>query len=177
MAIAKSRFGELHEVWRSKKLPVGAKVRIYACAVVSVLTYGNEIWSLNSKTISKIRGWNARCLAVMTGRDFREETVSPTFDLISRLRSRRLRWAGHILRMEDSSLLKRVLLEQVKKELEQSQREDGGLLMDAAEFKSVEELVDLAQDRKSWRSRVLDLLPESDPTRKIKIKISVENLA
>ena len=100
----------------------------------------------------------------MTGRDFREETVTPTFDLISRLRSRRLRWAGHILRMEEQSLLKRVLVEQVRKELEQGCREAGGLLMDAPVFKSVGELFELALDRKSWRTRVLDLLPDSDPT-------------
>jgi hypothetical protein len=129
MAIAKSRFGKLHEVWRDKKLPVFAKVRIYACAVVSVLTYGNEIWRLDAKTLASLRGWNARCLAAMTGRSFRDETVDPTFDLVSRLRSRRLRWAGHILRMEESNLMRKVLLASVELGLES--RHAGGILMDA----------------------------------------------
>jgi hypothetical protein len=162
MAIAKSRFGTLHEVWRDKKLPVFAKVRIYACAVVSVLTYGNEIWRLDAKTLASLRGWNARCLAAMTGRSFRDETVTPTFDLVSRLRSRRLRWAGHILRLEESNLMRRVLLASVELGRESGQ-EQGGILMDALPFDSVEQLLVLAGDRAGWRDTVVALLPEADP--------------
>ena len=161
MAIAKARFGTLHEVWRDKKLPVFAKVRIYACAVVSVLTYGNEIWRLDAKTLASLRGWNARCLAAMTGRSFRDETVTPTFDLVSRLRSRRLRWAGHILRLEESNLMRRVLLASVERGLESGQ--DGGILMDAQAFDSVEQLLLLAGDRVGWSHTVVALLPKEDP--------------
>ena len=159
MAIARTRFGQLHEIWRSKKLPISAKIRIYACAVISVLTYGNEIWKFSEKIKAKLRGWNARCLSVITGRGFREETVKPSFDLVARLRSRRLRWAGHILRMEESSLLRQVLLAQSKVE----GRATGGLLADAPEYESTEELLELAQDRDGWREVVQALLPAEDP--------------
>jgi hypothetical protein len=101
MAIARSRFGELHEIWRSKKIATAAKLRIYACAVVFVLTYGSEIWAMGAKIKAKIRGWNARCLSLITGRGYRDETVEPSFGALSRLRSRRLRWAGQILRAEE----------------------------------------------------------------------------
>jgi hypothetical protein len=168
MAIAKSRFGTLHEVWRDKKLPTSAKVRIYACAVVSVLTYGNEIWRMDAKTQASLRGWNARCLAAMTGRSFRDETVDPTFDLLSRLRSRRLRWAGHILRQEESSLMRRVLLASVELGLEGP--EAGGILMDAPGFASEEQLLLMAGDREEWRAAVRALLPESDPSTKKKCR-------
>jgi hypothetical protein len=162
MAIAKSRFGKLHEIWKDKKLPVFAKVRIYACAVVSVLTYGNEIWRMDAKTQASLRGWNARCLAAMTGRSYRDETVDPTFDLVSRLRSRRLRWAGHILRMGESNLMRKVLLASVELGLE-SRQEQGGILMDALAFDSVEQLLTLAEDRDAWRETVVALLPKADP--------------
>ena len=68
MAIARARFGQLHEVWKSRKLPTSTKLRIFACAVVSVLTYGNEIWVFNAQVVKKMKGWNARCLATITGR-------------------------------------------------------------------------------------------------------------
>jgi hypothetical protein len=161
MAIARSRFGELHEIWRSKKIATAAKVRIYACAVVSVLTYGSEIWAMTEKVKAKIRGWNARCLALITGRDYREETVEPSFDMLARLRSRRLRWAGHILRAEESNLLRRVLLAQTEQDLRSGCRAKGGLLMDV-QYSSMEELLSLAEDRDVWRSMVTELLPEAE---------------
>jgi hypothetical protein len=163
MAIARTRFAELHEIWRDKKLPTSAKVRIYACAVVSVLTYGSEIWRMDEKTQASLRGWNARCLHSLTGRSYRDETVDPTFDLVSRLRSRRLRWAGHILRLEESNLMRRVLLAQVQHDLDRGARESGGLLMDALDFDSAEQLVLQASDREEWRMAVHALLPASDP--------------
>ena len=39
----------------------------------------------------------------------------------------------------------------------------GGLLEDAPAFETVEQLLELAADRKGWRVLVLDLLPDSDP--------------
>jgi hypothetical protein len=171
MAIARKRFGQLHEVWRSKKLPTTAKVRIYACAVVSVLTYGSEIWRFDEKSMRQLRGWNARCLVIITGRDYRAETVEPTFDLLGRLRSRRLRWAGHILRLEEASLLRRVLLAQVEEELQGGAaraRAAGGLLKDAAPYSSVEELLVLARDRKGWQASVHALLPAQERVKKKK---------
>jgi hypothetical protein len=164
MAIARTRFGELHEAWRSKRLPLSMKLRIFACAVVSVLTYGNEIWSMGEKTRRTLRGWCARCLSVITGRSIRDETVDPSFDLVSRLRSRRLRWAGHILRLEEASLIRRVLLATVERDLERGSSEEGGLLADAPAYDTVEELLELAADRVGWQTAVRELLPPSDPT-------------
>jgi hypothetical protein len=170
MAIARSRFAELHEIWRDKKLPVSAKVRIYACAVVSVLTYGSEIWRMDAKTMASLRGWNGRCLSSITGRSIRDETVDPQFDLVSRLRSRRLRWAGHILRMEEPNLMRRVLLSQVQRDLDRGSQESGGLLMDALDFDSAEQLLLQASDREEWRLAVIALLPASDPAVKKAVK-------
>ena len=53
-----------------------------------------------------INGWNARSLAVMSGRQIKDEARKPSFDLVSALRVRRLRWLGHVLRMDDRRLVK-----------------------------------------------------------------------
>jgi len=163
MAIARTRFGELHLAWKSKKMPTSMKLRLFACAVVSVLTYGNEIWKLDETVKKKLRGWCARCLAVITGRSIRDETVEPSFDLVARLRSRRLRWAGHILRLEEASLIRRMLIATVERDLEAGRRHAGGLLEDAPAFETVAQLLELAEDRKGWRVLVRDLLPDTDP--------------
>ena len=131
--------------------------------MISVLTYGHEIWKLDEKVERKLKGWCARCLANITGRSIRDETVEPSFDLLSRLRSRRLRWAGHILRLEETSLIRRMLLATVERDLEAGNRHAGGLLSDAPVFESVEQLLELAGDRNGWRDLVKALLPDSDP--------------
>ena len=119
---------------------------------------------MGEKTKRTLRGWCARCLSVMTGRSIRDETVEPSFDLVSRLRSRRLRWAGHILRLEEASLIRRVLLAIVARDLDRGSSEEGGLLADAPAFNTVEQLLELAADKAGWQKAVRELLPPSDPT-------------
>ena len=85
--------------------------------------------------------------------------MKPTFDLPARLRSRRLRWAGYILRSEESNLLRRVLLAQTEQEIRSGTRVTGGLLQDVQHFNSVEELIVMAEDRESWSRAVKGLLP------------------
>ena len=89
--------------------------------------------------------------------------MDPAFNLLDRIRARRLRWAGHILRSEESNLLRRVLLAQTEHELSSGHSGAGGLLMDVS-FSSMEELLDLAEDRKGWNKAVRELLPEKEET-------------
>jgi hypothetical protein len=65
------------------------------------------------KLEDSLRGWDARCLATITGREISQEHRHPTFDLIAKLRARRLKWAGQILssRLEsEDSLVHQVLV-------------------------------------------------------------------
>ena len=87
--------------------------------------------------------------------------MEPSFDMLARLRSRRLRWAGHILRAEESNLLRRVLLAQTEQDLRSRCRAKGGLLMEV-QYISMEELLSMAEDRDVWRSMVTELLPEAE---------------
>ena len=51
------------------------KLRIYVAGVVSVLVYGCECWDLEECT-GMIQQWNARRLALISGREIRDEYVS-----------------------------------------------------------------------------------------------------
>ena len=101
-------FRELGRVWYSAELSVGLKLRIYTAAVLSVLTYGYEVWVLCPKVVSRLDSWNARRLAVITGREIRSEYTVPTFHLSAWLGARGLQWAGHLLRGTETSLVSRV---------------------------------------------------------------------
>ena len=112
MAIAKSSFFDLGNVWKASDVGTGLKLRFYAAGIISILTHGAETWLLTDRLVSRLRNWNARCLSRITGRSVREEHVDQTFDLIPRLLSRRLKWLGHVLRAEEGHFVKSILCAQ-----------------------------------------------------------------
>ena len=121
-----------------------------------MLAYGCECWDLTEKAEKSVRAWNARRMAMITGREIKEEYHSPSFDLLGNVRARRLKWAGQLLRAEDSFLPRRVALT----ELEQTggQGSSGGIFQDAPKGMSVESLIAIAQEKKVWATLVGELL-------------------
>ena len=103
------------KIWEAPELPTEAKLRLYSAGVVAVLTHGYKTWSLDAKALSSLKGWNARCLCRITGRDVADECRHPTIDLPEEPRPRRLRWAGHVLRLDETHLVKRTLLARAEK--------------------------------------------------------------
>ena len=116
--------------------------------VCSVIDYGQEGWELNQTVIKMLKGWNARCLSVITSNEVVSECRRPSHDLIAALRVRRLRWVGHILRREESRLDRRVLVTKTKP------YKEGDVLMDCPHHESMEELIDMANDRIQWNINV-----------------------
>ena len=112
----------------------------------SVLTYAHETWTLNETTCRRLNGRNCRCLVKITGKEYREEATTPTFDLVTALRARRLRWLGHILRMPEERLIRQVALRQGTPATNKA-IPAGGLFMDAPEHSTVPELLAIAGDR------------------------------
>ena len=43
----------------------------------SMLAYGCEVWKMTPKLMTTIRGWNAGCVALITGNSVRSQTVDP----------------------------------------------------------------------------------------------------
>ena len=102
------------------------KLRLYKCAVWSKITYGNVAWKLTDKTCQFLNGWNARCLARITGRSEEEEARQPHegCNLVNFVRQQRFQWVGHTLRRHESFPARRMLMKQ------QKPYEEGSVLMD-----------------------------------------------
>jgi hypothetical protein len=160
MGEAKSRFGKLRHIWDSGVFPVSAKLRLFEAAVVSVLVYGCEAWTLDEAMMSSLRGWCAKCVTRFTGKSIREENRHPTYPLVQKVQQRRLKWVGHILRLEESSLIQQVVLELVKEGVCGSVLPAGSLLMDVPKFSSVWELMEMAGDRQYWNELSNALCPK-----------------
>jgi hypothetical protein len=86
----------------------GAK---FECAVLSIFLYNSECWALTQAAITKCSVKYNTWVRIMAGvNPFDHEPLSHTFEIYglhpleTYLRSRRLQWYGHLLRMAPSSL-------------------------------------------------------------------------
>ena len=148
-SMAKARCGQLRNIFSSPDVTPELKLSIYKSAVMSLMTYGCEAWSMTAKTKAKINGTNARCLARITGRSVHTEASqrTQTFDVIMAIRQRKWKWLGHILRTPGERLTKLAIKVQFDKQ------DRLNMLQDVPHFcKTFEQLQRLAQDRQVWRN-------------------------
>ncbi|XP_054289682.1 uncharacterized protein LOC129004977 [Macrosteles quadrilineatus] len=117
--VASATYWSLVNMLKSKTLSKNTKIKIYHSIILPVLLYGSETWALTkewekkliifeNKILRKIygpiqdeEGWRIR-----KNRELRDVYHHP--DVVARIKSRRLRWAGHVWRRENSSLIKTV---------------------------------------------------------------------
>ena len=151
MGIAEQRFADATHIWNDRTLPVEMKVSYYESAVCSSLTHVCESWELHQKALKSINGWNSRHLHVITRRSFRDEAVTPTYNLLRAIRQRRHRYLGHILRMPTNRLVRETIgyIGSAGPPYE-----EGCILMDCNN-QPFDQLVTLAADRKAWERSVM----------------------
>ena len=146
-----------HQLSNGKRHPLRMKLRLYEAAVVSLLTYGSETWFLNPRACRKLRGANSRMLAWITGNSIPHEArpATTSFNIIRKIRIRRLRWVGHILRAGPQNPSYQAL-----KSLH-SNPIPGSLLTDVPTKNTIEEVAILAKDRAAW-SELIHNIPASN---------------
>jgi hypothetical protein len=155
----------------SRLLSRNIKVGIYKTIILQVVLYGCETWSLTLRKEHRLRVFENRVLRRMFGSKRDEVTgewrklhneelhnlyLSP--DVIRQIKSRQMRWAGHVARMGDERKVYRISV--VKPEGKRSlgrprRRWEDGIRMDLREigWGSVE-WIKLAEDRGRWRALV-----------------------
>ena len=65
---------------------------------------------LTPRALATLNGFNSRQLHRITGRSYQEEATTPSYDLLTAVRTRRHHWLGHILRMPANRLVRRAVL-------------------------------------------------------------------
>ena len=83
------------------------------------------------------------------GLRIRQECNAPTIDINRKIRHRRFRWLGQILRLEKDQNNKTRLLKQAVLQMEKPYPQ-GSILMDVPPHESMEDLVDYAHDFDRW---------------------------
>ena len=110
-------------IFHNKKVSMAMKCEVHNAVVLPTLLYGAETWTVKADSVRRMRGFHNRCMRSMLGvsrlQQWKEritsrelaETIGMTESMAEILRRHRLRWLGHVARMEDSRMPKQLLLE------------------------------------------------------------------
>jgi hypothetical protein len=155
----------------SRLLSRNVKVKIYKTIILPVILYGCETWSLTLREEHRLKVFENRVLRRIFGpkrdevmgewRKLHNEELHSLYsspDIIRQVKSRRMRWAGHVARMGEERKVYKVLVRKPKgkKPLGRPRRRwEDWIRMDLGEIGlGGVDWIRLAQDRDRWRAVV-----------------------
>ena len=104
-----SAFWSLEKIWHSHSIPTHTKLGIFKTTCLSVLLYGSETWVFTKDIISKLNAFATSCYRIILGIKRLDKVpneilyiLTGTSPLITTVKSRQLKFLGHILRMENN---------------------------------------------------------------------------
>ena len=165
---ATSAYGKLTgRVFYNKNLTLYPKVKVYKAICLSILLYGCETWVLYRKHLKVLESFHTRCLKRMIGlkwwhrvphTDIRRADIKPVECIIAH---RQLRWVGHVVRMPEERLPRRVLYGELtngwRSVGEQRKRYIDHIATTLRKCGiQTDKLEDLAADRCRWRQACYD---------------------
>ena len=147
------------------------KIKIYRTIILPVVLYGCETWSLILRQERRLRVFENRVLRRVFGpkrdkvtaewRKLHNEKLSDLYSLpniVQVVKSRRMRWAGHVARMGEGRVVHRVLVRKPegKRPLGRPRRRwEDNINMELLEVgRGCGDWMELAQDRDRWRALV-----------------------
>ena len=114
-------YNGLESIWRDKKISATTKMKIYRCSVRSTLTYACETWPLTQKQERRLSVCDRRLIRKTLGvRWFRRMTnvelhkIAAIEPLEYYIRRMRLRWTGHVYRLQEITPARAILKYQPK---------------------------------------------------------------
>ena len=153
----------------SKNLKI--KILLYRTIIFPVVFYGCETWSLTLREEHRLRVFENRVLRRIFGpkregvtgewRKLHNEELNDLYsspNIVRVKKSRRLRWAGHVARMEEGRVVHKVLVgkPEGKRPLGRPRcRWEDNIKMDLQEVeRGCGDWMELAKDRDRWRALV-----------------------
>ena len=111
---AASTFNRLRDrAWLNKHLTLRRKCWIYDCCVVSTLLYGAETWTTYVRHEKRLNAYHLRCLRRIMGINWWDKVTNEEMlkragsrSFFQSLKTRRMRWLGHLWRMPNGRLPK-----------------------------------------------------------------------
>ncbi|KAI0224060.1 hypothetical protein LSAT2_024917 [Lamellibrachia satsuma] len=159
IARASVTFGRLHaNVWNRRGISIQTKLKVYRAIVLPTLLYACETWTVYQRHAKKLNHFHTTCLRKLLNIKWQDRIpdteVLAQADLPSiytTLMQSQLRWAGHVARMPDHRLPKKLFYG----ELQQGKRSHG---VQKKRFKDTlkTSLKAFAINPDSWEQTVMD---------------------
>jgi len=146
------------------------KIKIYRTIILPVVPYGCETWSLTLREERRLRVFESRVWRRVFGskrdevtgewRKLHNEELRDLYSLpniVRVVKSRRMRWAGHVARLREGRSGHRVLVgkPEGKRPLGRPRRRwEDNIKMDLRKVGEGGDWMELAQDRDRWRALV-----------------------
>ena len=162
-------FLEARKLWRSSYLPITTKTMLFNTTCITVLLYGCESWVISKDMENKITDFATSCYRIMLSIKRTDHvtnasiyTMTNTSPLVERVRTRQLKFLGHILRMPDDEPAKLYALYTPPHGKKRPGRQRTSfltyvqrLLGDCDGMLQPDQIATLAQDRSKWRKLVV----------------------
>jgi len=152
-------------LWCQRRLKILTKMRLFKSVVLSTLLYGSETWVPLANHIARLQGFITGCLRVILGvsrwdnmrnTDLRSKAGVDRVEVM--ILRRRLRWLGHLERMEDSRLPKCLLVSRPtvgKRSVGgQKRRWNDAVMEDLKKCDLLADWREVARERVAWRGVV-----------------------
>jgi len=112
IGLASGAMQSLNKIWSAADISKETKVIVYQALILSLLLYNSETWTLKEKDKQRLRVFEMMCLRRILGVTRRDrirntcirETLDIQRDIVARITERRLKWYGHVMRMEECRL-------------------------------------------------------------------------
>ena len=116
LAKASAAFGRLSKtVWDKRGITTPTKIKVYKAIVITTLLYGCETWTVYARHTKKLNHFHTTRLRKLLGISWQERV--PDTEVLTRaglpsiqtlLMKTQLRWAGHVARMPDCRIPKKL---------------------------------------------------------------------
>ena len=121
LARANSAYNALTKrLWCKNGIRTGTKISVYKAAVISTLLYGSEAWTLTKRQVRKLEKFHLTCLRKIARIQWYHKVPNymvlkrcHVLSVTSMLDRNKLRWTGHVVRMGDHRIPKRILYGQL----------------------------------------------------------------
>nr|VZI48144.1 unnamed protein product [Spirometra erinaceieuropaei] len=164
---ASQAFGRLQStVWNRHGFQLSTKLKMYKAVILPTLLYGAETWTVYTRQARRLNHFHLSCLRRILRLNWQDripdtEVLERTgiLSIYSTLKQMQLRWSGHLMRMDDERLPKRLFYGDVATG---SRRQGGQIRRYKDTLKSSLKRLhinptnweDLARDRPIWRRTV-----------------------